>query len=217
MKYKSLLKATVAVFGITGALQAFAVPIVGLYNTGVGTAVAGGADANYSLVKTSGAGAGLLTAYQGTGINGNWLANDATSQWLTPASNGNQTFDASSNGVYEYSLSFDLTGMNAATATFTGRWATDNAGKIFLNGTQLNNNSNGFNSWSSFSSAGGSFISGINTLTFEVTNFAQTRGNPTGLHVEFTGSNVEVPEPSALAVLSIGLIGLGISRRRKSW
>jgi hypothetical protein len=212
----SFLKTVLAVISLATALQVSAAPIVGLYNTGDGS-TAGNVDDNYKLDKTSGVGSDNdFDAYEGTGIPGSWLANTSVSQWLTPNSQAGASFDANTIGIYEYSLTFDLSGMNISTAEFAGRWATDNAGEIFLNGTKLNNDSSGFGSWSSFSSAGGTFESGLNTLTFIVTNFAQLSGNPTGLRVEFLSSNVEVPTPSTIAILAIGIIGLSLSKRRKS-
>ena len=70
--------------------------------------------------------------------------------------------------------------------------------------------------FSNFSAASG-FHSGLNTLDFVVTNVAQNGGNPTGLRVEFTASNVTpVPEPETYAMLLAGLGLMGVISRRRA-
>jgi hypothetical protein len=114
-------------------------------------------------------------------------------------------------------LTFDLTGYNAASAYFTGRVAADNSVVVKLNNQEISSVA-GFTSWSDFSASSG-FKSGLNTLDFVVTNWAQSSGNPTGLRVEFASSDVAaaVPEPETYAMLLGGIALLGVvARRRKS-
>ncbi len=114
-------------------------------------------------------------------------------------------------------MQFDLTGYDPTSAFFGGRWATGNSGTILLNGSTLLNRSTGFTAWSSFSSTGGNFNAGLNTLQFVVTNLQQNGGNPTGLRVEFTQSDVTaVPEPGTLSLFALGLAGIGFARRRNA-
>ncbi len=137
-------------------------------------------------------------------------------KWITPTAAQGDSFDPSSSGLYRFQLKFDLTGFNAASASFAGRFAADNAATITLNGTQIAN-ATGFSSWSTFGATSG-FNAGVNTLNFDVLNWQQNGGNPAGLRVEFTQSNIAaVPEPETYGMLLAGLGLLGfVARRRKA-
>ena len=138
MKYNFL---AVAAFTSLLSFEALALPISGLVNTGADSA-AGGQDLNYSLSYSGGDTTGFgAYGYEGTGwpTNGTWIANDSTSQWITPGAIAGTSFDSAVNGTYTWSLTFDLTGFDATSAYFGGRWATDNAGTVSLNGGALNN------------------------------------------------------------------------------
>ncbi|MBV1881190.1 MAG: PEP-CTERM sorting domain-containing protein [Pseudomonadales bacterium] len=202
------------------SINASAIPISDLYNTGE-SSTAGTIDSNYAL-SYSGADTTAFGAngYEGTGwpTQGPWIPNNATSQWLTPGPSANTSYDPVSNGTYTWSLTFDLTGYDATSASFDGRWATDNSGTLSLNGDALSNSSASFTSWATFSDLGGSFIAGLNTLEFTLINSAQATGNPAGLRVEFLNSNVNiasVPEPETLSLFGLGLIALGLARKKQ--
>jgi hypothetical protein len=215
-------KITLAVtLALASFVSAHAASIGGLVNTGTGAS--GTQDMNYELSVAQGttvlADNHAYVTFDNTWPISPWMANSATSKWITPTATQGQSFDPSSNGVYHYELTFDLTGFNATSASFGGRFSADNSATVSLNGTQIGNAAGptSFYSWSNFGTASG-FTAGLNTLSFDVTNLRQNGGNPTGLRVEFLESNIAaVPEPETYGML---LAGLGlmafVARRRKA-
>lgn len=210
----AILATTLVLASLTSA---YAASINGLNNTGLGAS--GTLDTNYALTVTAGTTVlsntePYITSASVWPVGAAWLQNSATSKWVTPTINQGDSFDAGSNGVYTYTLNFDLTGYLASSAMFTGRVASDNAVTIKLNNNNLGSSS-GFSSWSSLSANSG-FVSGWNTLEFVVTNWQQSGGNPTGLRVEFLDSNVApIPEPGTYAMLLGGLALMSVVARRR--
>jgi hypothetical protein len=201
--------AMAAILATSSFLSAHAASITGLVNTG--TFASGAQDTNYSL---NGTGFGYVTKDNVWPI-GPWIANTTTSKWITPLANQGASFDPVTKGTYTWSLSFNLAGFDASTASFSGKFAADNSAVVLLNGHSIGS-ANGFTSFSNFGAASG-FNSGLNTLDFVVTNVAQNGGNPTGLRVEFTASNVTpVPEPETYAMLLAGLGLMGVISRRRA-
>jgi hypothetical protein len=211
--------ATVAISSVFVSVSAQAASISGLVNTGVGAG--GSQDTHYTLSAASSdttIGNTVPTiSNDGQWPINPWMANSGVSKWITPTSSQGQSFDAGANGTYTYSLSFDLTGFNAASAAFTGRFAADNGAVIKLNNHVIATG-DGFTDWNSFSANSG-FQSGVNKLDFVVSNWAQNGGNPTGLRVEFASSNITaaVPEPEtyAMMIAGFGLMGAASIRRRR--
>jgi hypothetical protein len=216
-----MMKKAISVFALAAAAftSAHAASISGLVNTGVGAA--GTQDTHYALTVLSGTTAlpnsnAFISADNVWPVGKAWTANTSTSKWITPTSNVGDWLDPNVNGVYDYRLRFDLSGYDASTAAFTGRFAADNSVVILLNGQQIADGHK-FDSWKSFGASSG-FKSGINTLDFIVTNGHQVDDNPTGLRAEFVSSvATPVPEPTTYAML---LAGLGLitytARRRKA-
>lgn len=213
MRLKFVLAAVAALAVSTAAS---AVSIVGLANTGAGYALGtNGIDNNWSLNTEA---AAYVSGTNGVfPVQTNWIADTNTSRWITPTAVAGADLDPVENGAYNYDLFFDLSGFDAATANFTGRFAADNGVlSIFLNDNLLSANGGGFTSWTSFAANSG-FVSGGNHLRFVVSNIGQASGNPSGLRVEFLSSDVSaVPEPETwgLMVVGFGLVGVSVRRRK---
>jgi PEP-CTERM motif len=211
--------ALVAAAGMAFAPAAKADVITGLYNTGVdnsGVAVVGSQiDQHWVL----GGGTAYTSSSSGWPIGGPWVADSSTSRWITPTTNAANSRDATTNGFYTYSLTFDLAANDLlSTAWFKGQFAADDlVTLITLNGNSIYSHS--FNpadpsfasNWTSFAATGG-FVDGQNMLSITVENIAlpDHGGSPTGLDVQFTGSFVDsVPEPSTWLMMITGFVALG--------
>ena len=218
------VRTSIAVAATLFSGLAAATAIGGLVNTGAGLA-AGSTDSHYSFSAIGNA-AGLT----GNGIVSNgsldpfpsWLANTASSSWLIPGANQNTNYSPTSNSTFTWSLSFDLTGFDASSASFSGQWAADNKGVLLLNGNVISTISSerGYAGWTSFAASSG-FLAGVNTLQFVVTDTVDRTYNFTGLRAEFLSSNVNatiapsVPEPHSYALMLAGLGALGFVARRR--
>lgn len=163
-----------------------------IFNTGLnssgGLASDGAADIHYTLIASGDPSAPGTTAFvanaSGSPIspNGPWAANGPNSKWISPLANANTGLNP---GTYIYQTTFDLTGLDPATAQLTGSVGADDSVAILLNGQSINNFS-GFSTLSGFTITNG-FIRGINTLDFVVGN-GLTSVNPTGFRVEFSSA-----------------------------
>lgn len=220
---RTSIAAAAALFsGLAGAAA-----IDGLVNTGAGLG-AGAADSHYSFSVLAGASSGLSgNGYVTDGNQApfpNWMGNSGSSSWLIPTANQGDVYDTgSTSGVFKWTLTFDLTGFDASSASFTGRWAADNNGTVLLNGHVISTLSaeKGFLDWTAFTATTG-FVAGINTLEFVVNNIATAGGNYTGVRAEFLNSNVNqtvvtpaIPEPQTYALFLAGLGALGFMARRR--
>ncbi|CAB1064958.1 hypothetical protein D1BOALGB6SA_9755 [Olavius sp. associated proteobacterium Delta 1] len=160
----------------------------------------GGVDANYRLTWPSSAAVYKMPT---AAVPTNWYTPTNDSAWIGLSSDGS----TESAGTYNYRLDFDLAGFNPETAEISGSWASDNDSKIYLNGIYTGDyaSHDWFDRLTTFTISGG-FQTGINTLTFSVTNRSTSS---TGLLVaNLAGEAALVPIPRAIWLLGSALIGL---------
>jgi hypothetical protein len=194
----------------------------GLYDTGVdasGNSLAGGSvDTHYTLD----------TVVPGTPVvvnNGfpippwvDYSPGNGDSRWISVNSGGGN--DAS---VVDhiFTTTFTLTGL--ANATLSGKWASDNAGDLYLNGQLISTilfgapGSYSFEHYTGFSTA---VNDGLNTLVFIDHNGAFEQpdgvpGGPFGIRAEnLTITGTPVPEASTVFAGAMMLLPFGLSAAR---
>jgi hypothetical protein len=161
--------------------------ITGLFSTGVdatGTPLAIGAtDPHYVLSSNDPAfpGPNAVTVTP----NGVWTGNTATSKWISIRA----STQGANNGIYTYTTTFTLAGVDPTTAALSGSWAADDSVSLMLNGTQVAQRAaSAYGSAAAFTvPAGSPFASGLNTLAFVTVN---SGNGPTGLQIETLAGTV---------------------------
>jgi hypothetical protein len=207
------------------ATNSSATSIPGLQDTGVGTPY--NLDPVWQItLDPSGGGvpraATIINPLTGTSPF-NWYSGapiGAGANWIGPNSSADHN-PGVPDGTYEYELKFDLTGYNPATASFVYESAADN----FVLGATLNGTGiaydtrapgggNQYHTLSGPLAVSTGFVSGINTLIFDVSN-TTPNPSPTGFLFLVDSSTIApVPEPSSLALLLLAGPVLLLRRRR---
>jgi len=143
---------------------------------------------------------------------GPWLGDDTKSAWVGELSPFPDL--TSAEGDFTATTIFTLPA-NAASVHLVGRWSTDNAAlELLLNGQQVvGGNNNQFGAWTEFDITSANIIPGFNLFEARWNN----AGGPGGVRIEFDEVRFQqVPEPTSLAIASLGLVGLiGLFRKRR--
>ncbi|HTD66078.1 MAG TPA: lamin tail domain-containing protein, partial [Candidatus Limnocylindria bacterium] len=144
--------------------------VPGLFNTGVdanGAVIAdGGVDPHYILSYTA---QGPVGANATVTLNHSaWLANDASSKWISVINPGTTSING---GGYGFQTTFSLAGFLPSTVRIDFNVAIDNAlTNVFLNGVAADYSFTGFASFSTPFTLNSGFASGVNTLEFGTEN-----------------------------------------------
>ncbi len=182
----------------------------GLTTGGAALAADGSTDTHYSLISSPdpaypGPAAKVVTA--ASAPIPPWVAQGPNSKWIGPRTDPN---NLNQPGAYTYRTTFDLTGLNPATAVLSGQVASDDEVLIKLNGATVVSTITGYSTLTAFTISSG-FVSGVNTLDFVVTNWPlpspSQPPNPTGLRVNISGS--AVPTGFGIALFGTGVATFG--------
>jgi len=133
----------------------------------------------------------------------------------------NWVWDANGDNTVTYTVTFNLTSFQIASAVLSGLWGVDNIGTVLLNGVQISELTYGVGAFASLTSYGssndGEFMTGVNTLQFVALNdISDTNGGPGPVAFRATVNVSAIPVPAALPLLAgaVGLLGFGAARRR---
>lgn len=133
----------------------------------------------------------------------------------------NWVWDANGANTVTYTVTFNLTSLQIASAVLSGVWGVDNIGKVFLNDAEISELTYGMGAFASLtpygSSNDGDFAVGVNTLQFvALNNIFDTNGGPgpAAFRAEVNVSAIPVPAGLPLMLGAIGLLGFGAARRR---
>jgi len=186
------------------AIPGFAAAIPGLFNSGVDdnrVVLPDGANDPHWIMSLNPDAPGVVTnavVHLSTVfpiVAGPWMPNDSVSKWIAPRADTGP----SGGGTFHYRITFDLSGLDPATARITGEWTSDNQGVgILINGAPTGQNQDGnFAVWYPFAITNG-FVAGTNVLEFVVFNLLP---GPTALRVRNISGTAALPDaPPTIAV-----------------
>ncbi len=218
---KTIISLTLVATALAASIASAAV-INSLYNTGVDgghVVLPDGTlnDPHYTLVSVPSGGTNTYVRDSASGwpLGYPWVGDSTTSAWITPEPSLFGIYAPS--GIYAYQTTFDLTGYDPNSVSIHGRWSFDDFGNsVLLNGflipfSTVLTNTTGFGGYDLFNITSG-FQAGVNTLEFVIRN----AGGPTGLRTDFVAEGNPIPAPIPVALLGLGLTGIGLAGRRKS-
>ena len=204
---------------LLASVAAQAIQIPGVRNTGLtaaGTALSSGdgqIDGNYKVTATDRAGI-VIGANALTYFNPAYLQDGPFSRIVNATGDGTGVVSTTS-----FSTTFSLAGFDSANATISGQVLFDNSGTIFLNGNQVGGTYTGFGSLSPFGTNSNFFLSGLNTLTFNLSN----AGGPEAFQVAGLTVTAEalpvvpgIPEPATWGLMIVGFGMVGAATRRRA-
>lgn len=164
------------------------VAIPGLYNTGVnndGTLAApDSVDAHWTLILSPDPAHQGPAAFVANPLRPAWASDGPKSQWLSAQANASLSVK---NGTYKFRITFNLSGLNPASAVIQGTWSVDDhATAMLLNGVTtgytLPSGTLNKQPTSAFTLTSG-FVPGLNTLDILVS----ANSNRVGIRMEVTG------------------------------
>lgn len=217
--FRQMFQTTALTFAIfapgSSAWAEMTISVPGLYNTGVNSSGVvlplQSLEQHYSVSGVANVAYVEPPVYE-PNLGWAWLPAPAGSAWIGPNSTTN-TASPDPEGVYNFTLHFDLTGYNPADVRIAGSWMTDNTGELFLNGinTGFTTDAESYKHLTSFNLTSG-FVAGLNTLEFRVLN-EFVGPNPSGLCVADLSATL-VPEPAATSFLGLAFLMAIAARHR---
>lgn len=187
--------------------------VSGLFDTGVnssGSTLADlSTDTHWTATPIGGPAAFVnttaLTSDYGYPLNGAWLADDASSDWIVDWRAENVS------GETLYQTTFTLSG-DVSDFSLEGKWSADDGVDNYLvNNQSYGGGGSGFTGWTNFDlgpTAG--WVDGVNTVSFIVRN----DGGPTGFRVEF--AQAPAPDAPMSAAIVAAVLGTMLVLRRRT-
>ena len=204
------------IFGFSTA--AHALPIVDLFNTGVGVSgvlLPGGDGVTDPHYVVSGPGTGGPVSAQ-TYKHPSYFADGPISRWISSSANG-----FPGNGTFVFQTSFTLAPLfNPAATSISVLCATDNLlSGVTLNGSAVTGDCDGFAAFAPAFNITSGFVAGVNTLAFSVVDL----GPPMAFRAEYISNTallptdqVPVPEPTTMLLFGTGMVAMRLIRGRRS-